>query len=164
MAKLVFLKRTQKEAEIFGGEVYFDINGKNVGVLQSHNYTVELPAGEYKLKMYKSHQYDTFIGCAEESIILADNEELLIKYSPPMMVNQPGKIMIVPYSPQQEALLLKTREETIQRDYIQQEIMKQQQKETYNRSGIIVLSIIVGLTIVSLLFYFLSDLMLWNML
>ena len=28
MAKLIFLKRTQKEIEIFGGDVYFDIDGK----------------------------------------------------------------------------------------------------------------------------------------
>lgn len=45
MAKLVFLQRTQKEIEIFGGEVFFDIDGKNAGKLSSTNQTVELPAG-----------------------------------------------------------------------------------------------------------------------
>lgn len=28
MASLVFLRRTAKEAEVFGGDVYFDIDGK----------------------------------------------------------------------------------------------------------------------------------------
>lgn len=55
MAKLVFLQRTQKEIEIFGGDVYFDIDGKNVGKLTLQNQTIEVPAGEHTIKMYKSH-------------------------------------------------------------------------------------------------------------
>lgn len=30
MAKLVFLRRTDKEIEVFGGDVYFDLDGKNI--------------------------------------------------------------------------------------------------------------------------------------
>ena len=40
MAKLVFLQRTPKEIEIFGGDVYFDIDGKNVGKLTLQNQTI----------------------------------------------------------------------------------------------------------------------------
>ena len=94
MAKLVFLKRTQKEIEIFGGDVYFDIDGKNAGKLSLTNQIVEIPAGEHTVKMYKSHTFDTFIGFAESVINVTDDEQLMIKYSAPMMINQPGNMVI----------------------------------------------------------------------
>lgn len=31
--KLIFMRRTSKEIEIFGGDVYIDIDGRNIGVL-----------------------------------------------------------------------------------------------------------------------------------
>ena len=55
MAKLVFLQRTQREIELFGGDVFFDIDGKNVGKLSLSNQIIELPAGTHSIKMYKSH-------------------------------------------------------------------------------------------------------------
>lgn len=73
MAKLIFLQRTQKEIEIFGGDVFFDIDGKNAGKLSLTNQTVELPAGDHTIKMYKSHTYDTFIGFAEQTISITED-------------------------------------------------------------------------------------------
>lgn len=36
--KLVFLRRTQKEIEVFGGDVYIAINGRNVGILGTKDF------------------------------------------------------------------------------------------------------------------------------
>ena len=58
---LVFLARTSNEVKVFGGEVFFDIDGKNVGKLSSYSQKIDLPAGNHTIKMYKSHVYDTFI-------------------------------------------------------------------------------------------------------
>ena len=53
-AKLVFFRRTSQELTSQGGEVYFDINGKNVGKLLATDCFVELPAGQYQIRMYKT--------------------------------------------------------------------------------------------------------------
>ena len=71
MAKLVFLRRTEKDIQVFGGDVYFDIDGKNVGKLSRVNQEVSVPAGLHTIKMYKSHTYDTFIGFAETTMTTA---------------------------------------------------------------------------------------------
>lgn len=92
--KFVFLRRTQKEIEVFGGDVYVDINGRNVGILGTTDFTYEITPGKYKIKMYKSHTYNSFIDHAETEITLLENEQLLIKYSPPMLINQPGNIVV----------------------------------------------------------------------
>lgn len=52
MGTLTFLRRTQKEIEIFGGDVFFDIDGKNVGKLSLQNQDVEVAAGTHTIKMY----------------------------------------------------------------------------------------------------------------
>ena len=54
MAKLVFLRRTDKEIEVFGGDVYFDIDGKNAGKLSRTNQEIEVLPGKHTIKMYKS--------------------------------------------------------------------------------------------------------------
>ena len=149
MAKLVFLRRTEKEIELFGGDVYFDIDGKNAGILSRVNQEVDLPAGEHTIKMYKSHAYDTFIGFAESTIRLAEDEELMVKYAAPMMVNQPGNMVISPYNAAQEQVVLEKREQAIQRDFINEENRKQEQNRKYNNGVKIVIlcAVIVGVII-----------------
>ena len=66
-AKLVFLRRTEKEIQVFGGDVYIDVDGKNVGILSRANQ-------EYIIQ-------------AEQPIILGKDETLVVKYSCPMMMN-----------------------------------------------------------------------------
>jgi hypothetical protein len=110
--KLVFLRRTQKEIELFGGDVYIDINGRNIGTLDITDFVYDVRPGKYKIKMYKSHTYDSFIGHAETEITIAENEQLLIKYSPPMLINQPGSIVVSNFESdtQAEHLALKKSE------------------------------------------------------
>lgn len=147
MAKLVFLQRTQKEIDIFGGDVFFDIDGKNAGKLSLSNQTVELPAGEHTIKMYKSHTYDTFIGFAEQTITLSEDEALMIKYSAPMMVSQPGNMVISEYSEAKEAEAVRAKDAVIERDFIAQETQKKEAQEKY-KNGVWILigiAVVIGL-------------------
>lgn len=142
MATLIFLQRTEKEIEIFGGDVYFDIDGKNVGKLTRNDQAIELDAGTHTIKMYKSHTYDTFIGFAETTIQLKNEEKLMVKYSAPMMVNQAGNMVISKYDPQQRAEVLQSRERAIARDFAAEETRKREQDEKYS-SGVKTVIIIV---------------------
>lgn len=153
MAKLVFLQRTQKEIEIFGGEVFFDIDGKNAGKLSSTNQTVELPAGVHVIKMYKSHAYDTFIGFAEQTITLGENEALMVKYSCPMMVNQAGNMVISEYSEERELKTVKARDAAIKHDFAMHEREKQEADERYKRG----VWILIGIAIVIAVIYVIYD-------
>lgn len=153
MAKLVFLQRTQKEIEIFGGEVFFDIDGKNAGKLSSTNQTVELPAGVHVIKMYKSHAYDTFIGFAEQTITLGENEALMVKYSCPMMVNQAGNMVISEYSEERELETVKARDAAIKHDFAMHEREKQEADERYKRG----VWILIGIAIVIAVIYVIYD-------
>lgn len=132
MAKLIFLRRTNKEIEVFGGDVYFDLDGKNIGILSRDNQEITVLPGKHTIKMYKSHSYDTFIGFAESTIEIGETEELMVRYAAPMAVNQPGNMIISTYDYQQEADVLRTREQTIARDYAADVSRKQEQNEKYN--------------------------------
>ena len=132
MAKLVFLRRTEKEIEVFGGDVFFDIDGKNVGTLSRVNQEITLSAGKHTIKMYKSHSYDTYIGFAESTIELAEEEQLMVRYAAPMATNQPGNLIISAYDPSKENETLRAREEAIRRDYAADENRKREQNEKYN--------------------------------
>lgn len=153
MAKLVFLKRTQKEIEIFGGDVYFDIDGKNAGKLCLTNQIVEIPAGEHTVKMYKSHTFDTFIGFAESVINVTDDEQLMIKYSAPMMINQPGNMVISEYTETKEQEVIREREYSIQRDFVATETQKKQAEENYKNGVMTVVWVAVGIAVVFGIFY-----------
>lgn len=153
MAKLVFLQRTQKEIEIFGGEVFFDIDGKNAGKLSCANQTVELPAGVHVVKMYKSHAYDTFIGFAEQTITLGEDETLMVKYSCPMMVNQAGNMIISEYSKEREIESVKARDAAIKHDFAMHEREKQEADERYKRG----VWILIGIAIVIAVIYAIYD-------
>lgn len=137
MAKLVFLRRTEKEIQVFGGDVYIDIDGKNVGLLSRVNQEFELSAGKHTVKMYKSHSYDTFIGFAESTISVEEDEQLMVRYAAPMAANQPGNMIISAYDPLKETEMLRARENAIQRDYAAAEHRKQEQNNKYN-TGIII--------------------------
>lgn len=149
MSKLMFLRRTQKEMEIFGGDVFFDIDGKNAGKLSLSNQTVELPPGAHTIKMYKSHTFDTFIGFAEQTISLDENEILMVKYSCPMMISQPGNMVISAYSEEKEAAAIQSRDAAIQRDFVIQETKKKEANEKY-KNGV---WICIGIAVAIGLFY-----------
>ena len=153
MAKLIFLKRTQKEIEIFGGDVYFDIDGKNAGKLSLTNQIVEIPAGEHTVKMYKSHTFDTFIGFAESVINVTDDEQLMIKYSAPMMINQPGNMVISEYTETKEQEVIREREYSIHRDFIATETQKKQAEENHRNCVMTVVWVAVGIAVVLGIFY-----------
>lgn len=147
MTKLVFLQRTPKEVEIFGGDVYFDIDGKNMGKLALINQVIELPAGEHTVKMYKSHTFDTFIGFAESTINLNEGEILMVKYSCPMMVNLPGNMVISEYSEQKEMEALRSRNTIIEHDFVAAEMQKKEAEEKYKNGVLILISIAVAIGI-----------------
>lgn len=153
MAKLIFLKRTQQEIEIFGGDVYFDIDGKNAGKLSLTNQTIELSAGEHIVKMYKSHTFDTFIGFAEAVINITDNEQLMVKYSAPMMISQPGNMVISEYTEEKERAAIKEREYSIHRDFVATETQKQQADENYKKGVMTVVWVAVAIAVVLGVFY-----------
>lgn len=153
MAKLVFLKRTQKEIEIFGGDVYFDIDGKNAGKLSLTNQIVEIPTGEHTVKMYKSHTFDTFIGFTESVINVTDNEQLMIKYSAPMMINQPGNMVISEYTEAKEQEVIREREYSINRDFVATETQKKQAEENYKNGVMTVVWVAVAIAVVLGIFY-----------
>ena len=153
MAKLVFLQRTQKEIEIFGGDVYFDIDGKNVGKLSLQNQTIEIPAGSHTIKMYKSHTFDTFIGFAEATITIKDDEPLMVKYSCPMMISQPGTMVISEYSEQKEAEAVRARDAMINRDIVAEETRKKQADDNYKNGVKVVILVAVAIAVVLGIFY-----------
>lgn len=132
MAKLIFLRRTNKDIEVFGGDVYFDLDGKNIGKLTMENQSIVVSPGKHTVKMYKSHSYDTFIGFAESTIEIDESEELMVRYAAPMAVNQPRNMIISAYDYQTEADVLRTREQTIERDYAADVSRKREQNEKYN--------------------------------
>ena len=147
MAKLIFLKRTAKEIEIFGGEVYIDIDGKNIGTLKGENIEFPLAEGTHTIKMYKSHTYDTFIGFAESTITLAADEELMVKYSAPMMVNQPGHMVISAYEPEKAETMQAERETTMKKDFVAEQTRKQEADEKYKKGvwTVVIVMIIIGI-------------------
>lgn len=97
-ARLSFLRRSYQEAASQGGDVFFDINGKNVGRLASVDCFVDLPAGTYNIRMYKSHAYGSMVGFADATVTLGEGDDVMVRYSPPVTVNQPGHIILSDYT------------------------------------------------------------------
>ena len=153
MAKLVFLRRTDKEIEVFGGDVYFDLDGKNIGKLSRTNQEIDVLPGKHTIKMYKSHSYDTFIGFAESVINVTDDEQLMIKYSAPMMINQPGNMVISEYTETKEQEVIREREYSIHRDFVAAETQKKQAEENYKNGVMTVVWVAVGIGVVLGIFY-----------
>lgn len=153
-SKLVFVRRTLKEIEVFGGKVYIDIDGKNIGELSTSDFTIELTPGIHKVKMYKSHTYDTYIGFAESEINLSENENLLIKYSAPMLVNQPGNIMISNYESMEAINKIVEEKEHLISKSVNDDIQKKQETEDKRRSANTILIVIVIIIIIALIIEF----------
>ena len=153
-AKVIFMRRTPKEKDIFGGEVFIDIDGKNVGKLDLIDFVVEIENGSHRIKMYKSHTFDTYIGFAESEINISDGSDLLIKYSPPMLVNQPGNLVVSDYaSSTQVDEIVKEKERILIKDYKEEE-QKKIEMEEKSRQGttifIIIMIIIAIITIIEI--------------
>ena len=123
MDNFVVLRRTQSEIDVFGGEVFIDIDGKNVGVLAKENLRFSLAPGKHSIKMYKSHTMGTFIGAAEVIIDIIEGERLFARYSAPLMVNQPGNIVV------------NEVEASIHKDYTDQKIRIQRTKEESEKNS-----------------------------
>ena len=99
-----------------------------------------MAAGTHTIKMYKSHTFDTFIGFSESTISVGENEHLMIKYAAPMMVNQPGNMIISEYDRAMEQASIKDRENTIERDFAAEVNRKKEQNEKYNNGVKIVIA------------------------
>lgn len=93
-AKLVFVRRSEEKIKIFGGNVYVDLDGKNIGIIDNDNLTIDIEAGKHKIKMYKSHNYGSMVGFAEVELDIKDDEKLAFKYTCPMTITQPGHIIV----------------------------------------------------------------------
>lgn len=158
MPKLVFLKRTQKEIELFGGDVFFDLDGKNAGKLTTEDQFLEVSAGKHTIKMYKSHSFDTYIGFAESTVEILENEDLMVRYAAPMMVNQPGNMVISKYEPESVDSIVEERDKRIERDYVAVEKRKEEQNKKYNNGVKWVIIIFVILAII----YAIEEAMIWS--
>ena len=102
MANFVVLRRTLSEIDAFGGEVFVDIDGKRAGTVQLTNLEFNLSVGKHTIKMYKSHKMGSFIGVTETTIEINENEQLYARYSPPLVIDQPGNIVIAPFNSELE--------------------------------------------------------------
>ncbi len=95
--KIIVVRRTKEEINIFGGEVFIDIDGVNVGKLAEIDFDYSIPIGRHKIKMYKTHSFGTHIGISEVEIDVTENIPLVVKYTNPMHVNSPGNIIVTEY-------------------------------------------------------------------
>lgn len=140
--QLIFLRRTKKEIELFGGEVYIDIDGRNVCILEDKDIILDINPGVYKIKMYKSHLYGSYIGIAESDVDIKEEERLLVRYSPPMIANQAGNIIISEFKSFSEIENIAfTQEQKIIIDESIEKVKKQEQEEK-SKNGIIIFVII----------------------
>ena len=106
--------------------------------------------------MYKSHVFDTFVGFAEVVIDVNVNDQLMVKYSAPLSINQPGNIVISEYTTQNEQEVIMKKENIINGDFVDQETKKREEAENNRRGEKMFLWIIIGIIasgIISGIFY-----------
>lgn len=159
-AKLVFVKRSPEEIEIFGGQVFADVDGKNMATIGQDTITVEVPAGPHIIKMYKSHEYGSMIGFAESEVTLAEGEALVFKYSPPMVVTQPGHITVSDFSSYEKIEQDVTHTGKViahDKKVNDEKIRKQEEKAGKNMVGWIVLICVIPAVI-----WLIYELILWD--
>lgn len=149
MAKLVFFRRTAQELATQGGEVYFSLNGRSLGKLAATDCFVELPAGRYQLQMYKTHSYGSMIGFADVTVDLHEGEELLVRYSAPAVVNQPGHITLFAYTRESADAMAQELEGRIAAERAQKQAQEQKAREGANNAvkWIIIAGVGTGLLI-----------------
>lgn len=145
MGQLVFMRRTPSEVGKFGGEVFIDIDGKNIGKLGLTEFEISVSDGAHLVKMYKSHKYETFIGFAESKLNIAEGDKLLIRYSAPMVVSQPGNMVITDYDSQVAEQYAEIRELGIRRDSLEDsERVEESNRKSVNATVIVVVIMIVS--------------------
>lgn len=155
-AKLIFICRTKEEIEIFGGQVFADVDGKNVATISTESITVEVLPGTHQIKMYKSHEFGTMIGFAEVNITVSDGEALTFKYNPPMIVTQPGHITVadfVSYEKIQEEVEITSKQLASQKKESDNQKQKAE-KDAKNNAWIIVLLVFAIPTIFWIIYEF----------
>ena len=131
--------------DVFGGDVYIDFDGKNAGIVKKQNLRFDLPVGKHTIKMYKSHTMGTFIGVSETNIDIVEGENLYARYSAPLMVNQPGNIVIAPFSSESELdSIVNDVERSVHTDYTEQQIkIEQTRKESEKNNTNLIIWIFV---------------------
>ena len=136
MSNFVVLRRTQSEIDVFGGDVYIDIDGKNAGIVEKQNLHFDLPIGKHIVKMYKSHTMGTFIGICETEIDIVEGENLYARYSAPLMINQPGNIVIAPFASESELdNIVDDIEKSIHSDFTEQQAKIEEKKKEIEKSN-----------------------------
>ncbi len=153
--KLIILRRTPTEIKVFGGDVYVDIDGKNIGILGEEDIFIELQSGNHTLKMYKSHNMGTFIGIAKVEINMKDGSPLFARYAAPYLVNQSGTIIITDYeSETQLSKAAMDKNNQIERDFEKEEAIKRKRVEESQRNGGAFLLWVIIIPIVTLLIWY----------
>ncbi|MBQ7907607.1 MAG: hypothetical protein IJ309_06495 [Clostridia bacterium] len=162
MARLYFLRRTQYEVDTYQGDVFFEINGRCAGKLALCDAFVDVPAGTYHIRMYKTHM-NSLVGFAELPVTVSEQEELLLQYLMPQSLNLPGHILVSQYSPAHAEGLIAS----INAGYYRDQQVKQNLKndtERSNRTWITwIIVICVVLPAISFLGWLAYDLWLYNL-
>jgi hypothetical protein len=144
--------RSEKEIEIFGGEVIVSLNGRVVGTLQNSDVMLEAEEGTHAIKMSKSHDYGSQIGIATENVTIKAGEKLLLRYTPPLLVNAPGIILVSEYDGKNlSERIMEGQDREIEKSISINEEKRakvQQQNSTYSVIWIIVILVIAVMGIV----------------
>ncbi len=128
--KITVVRRTEEEIRIFGGEVFIDIDGINVGTVGEIDIDYALPIGRHKIKMYKTHSFGAHIGISEAEIDVRQNVPLAVKYTSPMHVNSPGNIRITEYRSNKDIdEIVAEMDKTLSSDRVENENIKEQQEK-----------------------------------
>ena len=152
--KFIILRRLPSNVTIFGGEVYIDIDGKNVGILGENDFSMQLETGMHTLRMYKSHKMSSFIGEAEVKFNMVEGMPLFARYSAPLMINQSGTIIVSDYkSKEQLDELLLTIEKKLTNDYQREEATKNQKEYESKKNERLLFWIILIPIIIWVLWY-----------
>lgn len=163
-AKLTFVRRSAEEIKTFGGSVYADVDGKNIAIINSETITIDVAVGSHKVKMYKSHSMNTFIGFAEVEVTISEGEHLTFTYSPPFVVTQPGNIMVadfVSYSEIEKNVKEKENKLTTE-NMISQEKKRREEEETKKNYWWIILLVLIIPTLISIIYYAFIVAMIWD--
>lgn len=154
MSMLVFLPRTSEEHAVFGGTVYFEIDGRQMGTLEDHGLEsqargISVPSGRHVVRMYKSHKYGAHVGIAEREVSLAPGQRLMVQYTCPTETAAPGDMILSPYSPRMAQHALMSRDDEILRSYA--EDYDREMGRINDRFGITAALVLVGLVIMVIL-------------
>lgn len=115
--------------------------------------------GIHKIKMYKSHTYNTVIGIAEVEINVS-NEKLLIQYSSPLLVSQPGNIVISNFTDYfQIENIINSKEKRLSNEIIEKEQQLKVVEETTKKNSF---WIIFWIIVVPAIFWIIYEIMLWD--